>query len=261
MPSTLVDYYALLPVLMLVLARLSGLVITAPLFNSRLVSRGVKAFLTFSMTLAILPSVIAYVPKQVTLSQALTGMLGELAIGTALGLALQLILVATQLAGATAAIQSGMSFAQSVDPMTETSSSDIGQIFFVLASLLFIAIGGPLETVRTLLDSFRLVPPLAMSVTEGSLFELVASQLTGCFSLALQLAAPCIIAVLLTTLAIGFLSRTVPQLHILSFGLPVQILVAVIVLMGTLPLAMSSLEVVFGNVFETMRDVLASAGR
>jgi flagellar biosynthetic protein FliR len=189
-------------------------------------------FLVVAISLAIFPSVLPVVAKPLAMRDAIAGMVGELAIGATIGLGLQLVILATQLAGSVVAMQAGMSFAQSVDPMSDTSTSDLGQVFYVVASLTFLGIGGHIETMRTLLDSFRLAPAMRFSVGEPVAAFLVG-QLSACFALALQLAAPGIIALLLSALTLGFISRTVPQLHILNVGLPLKIVVAVFVVMST----------------------------
>jgi flagellar biosynthesis protein FliR len=257
MPATLLDYMALGPAFALVLARISGLVITAPLFGSVVLPRGAKVFLVFAITLAIFPAVLPTVPRSVAMRDALGGMLGELTIGAALGLGVQLVIVATQLAGSTVAVQSGMSFAQSVDPMGEGSGSDLGQVLYVLASLMFLAIGGHIELVRCLLDSFHRVPVMGLLGGESA-FQFIEAQFVNCFALALRIAAPAVIALLLTALALGFASRTVPQLNILSVGLPLKIVVAVFVIMGTLPLFMPAVEESFAAVFESLGALLGA---
>lgn len=254
MPTTLVDYLTLAPAFALVLGRITGLVLTAPLFSGRVLPRGTKAFLVLAISLAMFHAALPSLPKSPALREVAVGMVGELAIGALLGLGVQLIVVATQLAGSTVAMQSGMAFAQSVDPTGESSSSDLGQVFYVLASLMFLAVGGHIELVRTLLDSFRRIPVLGLFPRESTV-EFLVTELAACFVLALQLAAPAVIALLLTALALGFLSRTVPQLNILSVGLPLKMVVAVVVMLGTFPLILPAVEDAFAGVFESLRQL------
>ncbi len=51
-------------------------------------------------------------------------------------------------------------------------------------------------------------------------------MLTAAFVLGIRLAGPVLIALFLTGTAMGFLSRTMPQLNILSIGFTVRVMVA-----------------------------------
>src|SRR5262249_17382331 len=52
-----------------------------------------------------------------------------------------------------------------------------------------------------------------------------ANLLTQSFVLGIRAAAPAMVALLLSTLVLGFISRTLPQLHILAFGFSLSALV------------------------------------
>lgn len=249
---TLLDYVGWMPAFALVLARLAGLAVAAPIFSSASIPRLAKVYLIVAMGLAVFPGVTPALPSGLTLSQALAGLFGEFALGAALGLAVNLIVLATDVAGAIAGQQAGLAFGQMVDPLSGGEGSVLGQVYFILAALVFLGIGGERELVRTLLDSFRVVPLTAYR-PEGDTVELLFGALAASFVLAVQLAAPAIIALLLTAVAIGFLARTVPQLNVLSIGFSVKIVVAIVVLMGSLPMAASMLEGGLAEVFAAVR--------
>jgi len=249
---TLLDYVGWMPAFALVLARLAGLAVAAPIFSSASIPRLAKVHLVVAMGLALFPAVTPALPSGLTLAQALVGMFGEFALGAALGLAVNLIVLATDVAGVIAGQQAGLAFGQMVDPLSGGDGSVLGQVYFILAGLVFLGIGGERELVRTLLDSFRVVP-LTGYRPDGDTLGLLFGALAASFVLAVQLAAPAIIALLLTAVAIGFLARTVPQLNVLSIGFSVKIVVAIVVLMGSLPMAASMLEGGFADVFAAVR--------
>ncbi len=259
MPTTLIDYLGLMPAFVLVLARLAGLTIAAPLFSMDAIPMRIKAFFALTMTLAVFPAVTPALPGRLTLSEAVVGMFGEFALGAALGLGVSLILVATQVTGLVIAQQSGLAIGQVIDPMTGGSASLLGEIYFIVAGLMFRAIGGERELVRALLESFSRVPLMGFRPDETVLNFLI-DVLAASFVLAVQLAAPAIIALLLTSVAIGVLARTVPQLNVISVGFSMKIVVAVAVLLGTFPIAASALEDAFGMVFQSIRLVLRGVG-
>jgi flagellar biosynthetic protein FliR len=259
MPTTLIDYMSLTPAFALVLARLAGLTIAAPIFSSTALPRVVKVYLVLAMAAAIFPMAAPYVGRDLTLAGALAGMLGEFALGAVLGLSVNLMLLATQLTGAIIEQQSGLAISQMIDPMTGGHASVLGEMYFIIAGLIFLAIGGERELVRTLLESFSRVPVMSFR-PDASTCGVLIDTLAASFVLGVQLAAPPIIALLLTSVAIGFLARTVPQLNVMSIGFSIKVFVALAVLAGTLPLASSVLEDGFAVVFESMHRLLSPAG-
>jgi flagellar biosynthesis protein FliR len=244
MPTTLSEYLTLTPAFALALARMAGLMIAAPIFSSQAIPRLVRVYLVLAMTAAVFPLVLPRIRPDLTLGGAVAGMFGEFALCAALGLGANVMLLATQLTGTIIEQQSGVAISQLIDPMTEAPTSVLGQMYFIIAGLIFLAIGGERELVRTLLESFAQVPVMSFrpdATTCGMLIDL----LTRSFALGVRLAAPAIIALLLTSVAIGFLARTVPQLNVMSVGFSIKIFIAIIVLLGTLPLASTALEDAF----------------
>lgn len=257
MPTTLFDYWGLLPTFALVLARMGGVVLAAPVFGTAAIPRGIKVYFVVAMTLAVLPAVAPRVDAGLTLGDALLGMVGELAIGVALGMGTNLILAATQLTGLVIEQQAGLAISQVLDPMTGSRASVLGEIYFIVAGLVFLSIGGDRVLVRTLLESLVRVPLMTFR-EHGAACDVLVNLLAVSFVLSVQLAAPAIIALLLTSAALGFLARTVPQLNVLSVGFSVKIIVAVVILVGTLPLASRALEAAFADAFDTIAMLLGN---
>jgi len=83
------------------------------------------------------------------------------------------------------------------------------------------------------MGTFQSVPPLRLA-SVGGLLDMVVAMLAASFVLALKLAAPVLVAMLLATVALGLLHRTLPQLNLLSIGLPVRVLVGLVLVAASL---------------------------
>jgi flagellar biosynthesis protein FliR len=55
------------------------------------------------------------------------------------------------------------------------------------------------------------------------------------FSIALQIAVPVLLVMIMTDLVLGLVSRTVPSLNVLMLGMPLKIMVGMILSMAALP--------------------------
>jgi len=214
----------MLPAFALVLARLGGLMMAAPILSGLAIPRRVKGALTIGMAWLVYPLVAGRVPQDVALSAVVTGMLGELMIGLSIGLALATLISGVQLGGLVAAQQAGIALGQSFDPTVDESSTVIGQAYSIFLYLAFLAMGGHRAMVAALLDTFVIIPPLSFGFSD-SLVMLLVEMLTAAFVMAVRLAGPVLIALTLLTIAMGLISRTMPQLNILSVGFTLKVLV------------------------------------
>lgn len=233
MPGSIFEFYGLGPAFLLVLFRVAGLVFAVPFFSSSALPARVKVMLSVAMALAVFPMMMSHVPATVTLASAVVGLLGELAIGLFIGLSLTLIFLGVQLAAQLIGQQSGMRLGSVFNPMLESSSTLAAQLYFLVALMVFLALGGDHAVIRTLLDSFATIPPLGFKVTPG-LVSLLVDLAALSFTIAIRVGGPTILALFLALMVLGFLSRTIPQLNILTVGFPFKLSVALTVMAMTI---------------------------
>lgn len=224
MPWLLFDPLLALPTYALVLFRISGLVLTAPVLGSPMMPVRVRAALVITLAAMICPLVGGQLPATVSLAALVVGAAGELAIGAAIGLALAIVISGAEVCGRLVAQQAGIALGQSVDPTFNEESTVLEQLYAIVMTLVFLTAGGHRAMVRALLDTFTVVPLLAFRPGETVVLLLV-EVLGAAFVLGVRLAAPVLIALMLAELAMGFLTRTMPQLNILSVGFTVRVLV------------------------------------
>jgi flagellar biosynthetic protein FliR len=217
----------------LVLARVSGLMATAPVLGHLSVPVRVRAGFAAVLAAALTP-VVAVVPEPASLL-AVGGMLVvEVTIGVVIGLAAQLILSGVQLGGQLAGIQMGFGIVNLIDPQTHAQVSVIAEWEQLLALLVFLVLDVHHLLLQALIGSFRSAPPGAVLVSATSLQGVVALA-SDLFVVGVRVAAPVLIAMLLTNGALGVLARTVPQLNVFVVGFPLNVGVGLVVLGASLP--------------------------
>jgi len=252
MPIPFVDILLSLPVFALVLMRISGLVLTAPLFGTPIAPVRIRAAFAMVLAVVMFPAVAAGVPGRLELSEALPAAIAELIIGMTIGLSLSLLLAGAQVAGTVAGQQAGMALGEVFNPFQNEDTAILAQVYVAVLMLVFLAIGGHRAMLAALLDTYRTIPVLSYAPDE-SIVLLLLNALTTAFALGLRMAGPVVIALFLTEAAFGFLSRTVPQLNILSVGFGLRNLVA----LGVAAVSLSALEPLLvnaiGDNLETIR--------
>ena len=120
---------------------------------------------------------------------------------------------------------SGMSMAEIVDPETGGSSPVLGELFALLATAVFLVTGGHRQLLAGLLDTFAWMPPGQVGFSAGLVGTL--SEVAGhSLLLAVRVAAPVVVTLVLTSLILGLIGRIAPQFSVLASGLGVNSLVA-----------------------------------
>jgi flagellar biosynthetic protein FliR len=223
---------ALVAAVMFAGVRIGGLMLFAPFFSSGSIPLQVKAGLTVALT-ALLYPVYGAVRLETSALGWVQVLTGEAVVGLLLGLSLQFILEAAQMAGQFLGVQAGFSLVTILDPQTQADTPVISTFNQLLALLIFLELNVHHWLLRGLAASFVYLPPgsviLNLKVTTSLLQAAGAIWLVG-----LQIAAPVVVATLLIDVTLGFLAKSSPQIPILFLGLSIKTVVALTILSGTL---------------------------
>ena len=202
----------------LVLSRVSGLTMTAPIYGTREVPMQVRALLAVALALLITPTQWAVAVEYPGSTIHYLVFIGsELLIGLCLGLGIVILFSGVQLAGQMASQIGGLMLADVFDPGSDTSVPVFSRLLLLVTLAVFVCIGGHRMVMAGLLDTFQTIPPGSAAVPH-SITETFVVLLTQSFSLGIRAAVPVVTALLLSTLVMGLISRTLPQLNILMVG-------------------------------------------
>ena len=213
--------------------RIGGLMLVAPVLSARTVPRMVRAGIAILLTVLVLPTV-GDVPSNLVVGPGT--LVAELLIGLGMGLGAAMMLSAAELAGEVLSVQTGLSGATALDPLTGQGTVVLGHLLSLVALVLLLVSGGHLLMIEVLTASFTLLPAgVGLGLSAGALELVRTAGLV--FIYGLQFAAPIIAAVSVGYVALGVLARASPQLNMLAVAFPLQIGLGLIVLAGVLPLA------------------------
>jgi flagellar biosynthetic protein FliR len=234
-------------------ARIGACLMVAPLFGARFVPARTRVLLAVALTALVVPMLPA--PTIAPFSgQGFVVVAQQLLIGVALGFALQVVFDALGLAGQLLANSMGLSFAFNVDPLRGSSTAALGQLYIILATLTFLALGGHLALLELLVASLNTLPVGTEGLGAEGLWSMV--QWGGTlFSGAIMIALPGVTALLIVNLAFGVVSRAAPSLNLFAVGFPISLVVGLaIVLAGMGPLQEGIVRLI-GQGFEFLRGL------
>jgi flagellar biosynthetic protein FliR len=240
------------PAYVLAFFRLAGMMAFAPLFGSSRIPKRVKVY----MAAILATAVVGGLSKPVAMPQSLwtlaVGIGGELMFGVAMGMAMSFSFFAVQWAGEMIGQQMGLSAGSVFDPQFGGQSTVIGDLYFMLTLVIFLLINGHHAMLLGVRDSFTALPLLSLSINQ-SVINLMVGLLQACTILAVRLAAPMLVTMLVVEVALGFISKTMPQFNVMTAGLSLRSAIGLVVLIVGISLSSGVIRDALLNAMQTVR--------
>lgn len=231
--------------LVFVMTRIGAALLAAPFFGAGTVPVQLRVAITAALAVLVCAWVPVQVPAALFSVQGLMMVAGEVLVGLTLGFILQLCFAAPVLAAEQIGGAMGLSLATAVDPVSGAQSPALGQYFTVLLTLVFLGLGGHLQFIALVIESYSAFPP-GQTWLGAERFAVVAGFGSDMFLAALAIALPVTLVLLLVQVLTGVISRSAPALNLFALGLPLGVLAGLAALILAVPLLMEQ----FGDLSE-----------
>lgn len=216
---------------MLMFARIGTMVMLLPGLGELSVPVRVRLVVALVLTAALFPLHRAGFDIDLrTFGPVILALGQELLVGAVLGLTARLTISALQIAGAVVAQQLGLGFVTAVDPNQGQQGVIVGNFLTILGITLLFATNLHHLVIAALHDSYQLFRPGEVPVV-GDVAALVARTTTAAFRVGVQLAGPFLVFGILFNLALGVLSRLMPQMQVFFVAMPLSILLGFLILL------------------------------
>lgn len=242
---------------MLVMARISGLFMIAPIFGSKSIPVQLKVAFSVVLAFTLWPLVGARAAMSAD-GLVFVGMLAsELLIGFAMGYLVVLIFSAVQVAGEMIDTAVGFALAQLMDPLTQFNTTVMGQIYYVLAILMFFALNGHHFLITGLARSFSAVP-LGEAQPSPEFFGVLTRGFGDIFVIGVAIAAPVLVAMLVTDVFLGIVARAMPRFNVFFVGFPFRAAVGIAFVAISFGVALPYLDTFFGQGFRGIEGIIGA---
>jgi flagellar biosynthesis protein FliR len=218
----------------LVLARVTPLFVIAPVFSSAMIPPRVRGIIAVGISIGLAPIALhgQHIPTD---PLVLAGLVIEgLLVGLGFAFTLAVLLAAVESAGSIIDVLSGFSYGELINPLNGEQSAVMNHFYSLVGTLIFLVIGGDAWMIKGIDRTFALVP-LTSAPRLSSLVGGAVDVFGNVFAGALEVAAPVLVALLITDVAFGVVSRVVPQLNVFAVGFPTKVAVAMLVVAAALP--------------------------
>jgi len=243
----------------LVLARVGALVMTAPIFGSAAVPIRARALLTVAISLLVTPLLTATPPADMTnLLVYARYLASEALIGLLLGFGITLLISGIQITGQVISQLGGTALADVFDPTLNSNLSVYSQLFYFLTLAMFVLLDGHRLVMDALLDTYHWMPP-GQGTLGSTYVDVLTTLLSQSFLLGIRAAAPSMTALLLATLVLGLIGRTMPQINILVVGFSVNSLLTLGCLFTTIGAIVWAFPSAVPVAIDSIREALAQS--
>ncbi|XID96100.1 flagellar biosynthetic protein FliR [Paenibacillaceae bacterium WGS1546] len=247
------------PAFLLVFCRISSFFVVAPVFSSRNVPTPAKIGLAFFVSFIVFLNI--GFDGSVTLDAFyILAVIREVFAGLLIGYVAYLFFTIVQTAGAMMDMQMGFGIANVVDPVTGISAPLLGNLKYMVMILVFFAINGHHYLLAAIMDSYKWLPldnELFRIYYGGSVSQFLARTFADTFLLAVQIAAPIVVAMFLTDFGLALLARAAPQFNVFVIGFPLKILIGVALLVLLIPGFGPLFQMIFDRMFDALERLFA----
>jgi flagellar biosynthetic protein FliR len=241
--------------LILVFLRVIAFFFALPIIGTQNLPLPLKILFSLLVTLCVFPTpeVNSFSVATFDLNFMVLG-LRELLIGIFLGFLVRFVFFAVSIAAEIIGFSGGFTAATVFNPALGSQGNVLEQFHFVLAVLVFLSLNAHHFFIMEFVRSFSLLPLGVMELKVHS-FGAIVEFFVFAFLTGFKLAAPIMIAVLLTNLSLGILGRAVPQVNVFMTSLQLTVVVSLSVLFFTMPFfinQMSDISLQFGDFFKAV---------
>ncbi len=214
----------------LLFARLGSLLMVAPVWGEQAVPATFRLGLAVLVTATLAPQLAANAPAPpATVITAIPLIVAEIVIGLIMGLGARLMMSALQVAGASAGLASGLGFAQQLDPVASQPAAVFSGFFSLMGLVLIMSVGLHHVMIQAAGDSYAIFPPGVLPDV-GDASQFVIDAVANSFRLGIQIAAPVLIFSLIFNIALGLVSRLIPQVQVFMTAMPLSVMLGLSVI-------------------------------
>ncbi len=220
----------------LFMARFLPIIALSPFFGAKVLPHPVKVCFAICMFVIFLPRLLLVTTTPLNYNlELLFFFFKEIFIGITMGFIISMPFTIVSSAGIIIDHQRGGASLMVNDPTVQNQSSPLGTLFNYVTIYLFFYIDGPFLFIDGLLTSYDIIPPDALINPSffhpGSRFyQMILQLFQKVMVVSIQLAAPALIAILMTDVFLGIANRLAPQVQITFLGMPLKSLLALVVI-------------------------------
>jgi flagellar biosynthetic protein FliR len=240
---------------LLIFVRVGAMMAAAPLFKNSAIQPALKVVFAIILATTI---TTAYYDEQPAIDfqpwYLAFLVLKEVMAGLIFGFAANIIFFAARMAGGLMDTDMGFqtSLLFNMDAGTPTL---LGELKELVALIIFLIINGHHYLIGGIFLSLKVVPLTTFAISEASV-GLLLKMATSVLAISLKIAAPVLLSLFVTNLALALLGRVAPQTNIFILSFQAKVAVGLLVLLASAPLFIYVIKQMLEGVEESIYQLL-----
>lgn len=243
-------------IFLLVFIRMISIFVISPIFSRRNIPSYLKVGLALFCTFTIAP-LLGSIQIDYNLMSYTILVIKEFVVGITLGFVSYLVFASLLIAGQIMDVQIGFGMVNVIDPINNIQVPLIGNFIYLLATNIFLITNGHHIMLAAIVKSYAMVPINGFFLTDKLVNNILRIFIES-FVIGFKISIPIIAAALLSEVALGILSRTVPQMNVFIVGLPMKITIGLLSLIFIMPTFANALDYIFDKLYAYISIILQS---
>ncbi|MBR6535944.1 MAG: flagellar biosynthetic protein FliR [Lachnospiraceae bacterium] len=244
---------------LLILVRISGFMVAAPIFSLRNIPMRVKTLLAIAIAIVMF-HVIPYreVAYSTTIEYALV-VITEMLAGVIMGFMANVAYYILSFAGQIIDQEIGFSMVNQYDPITSAQVTITGNFYTYAVMLMVLITNMHHYLIRALTDSFLVIPVGSVALDFG-IYEVMKRFVVDYFVLGFRIVLPIFASLLVVNTILAILARVAPQMNMFVIGLQLKVFVGLAVLVLMFMMITGVADLIFREMISMMKDTLPYLG-
>lgn len=241
----------------IIFMRIQGFIIIAPLFGRRNVPAIIKIGFSLLLSIVLYNTVDKSVfggripEEEGYMYQYIFRLAEESITGLMLGFVSYAMFTAIYVAGQIIDMEIGFGVVNVIDPLSNIQVPITANFYFIIAMVAFLAFRGHHILIKSLFESYDSIPP-GSAFFRDSMIGDITKLFGNIFIIGFKIAAPVTAAVLISDVALGIISRTIPQFNVFIVGMPLKIALGIGIMLVSIPVFIELLTDLFSEISDEM---------
>ncbi len=239
---------------LVILARISAFIYTAPFFSMNTVPQRIKIGLSAVLALLVF-TLLPYQPLEYSGSIGYLGLVAmNVLAGVVLGLFANICTYILSFAGQIMDMQIGFSMATEYDPATRNTVSLTSNIYNYAVLLIMLVSRLHYYIIEAVVDSFELIPVSGV-VLNAEIYKLMVQFVTDFCVIGFRITLPVFATIMIVNAVLAILAKVAPQMNMFVIGIQLKVLIGLAVLV----VITLQLDAISDFVFDQMFSMLKQA--
>jgi len=239
---------------------MTSLFVITPVFGGKNVPNYLKIGLAFFCSVILVTLLNDVTIEFTNIFSYAAIILKELIIGIILGFTSYLVFSALYLAGQIIDTQIGFGMVNVLDPLHDTQVPLTGNFLYILTLIFFLIMDGHHVLLTALFKSYNVLPVNSFTFSDV-LFNNMLNIFYETFLIGFKISIPIIAASLLAEIALGILTKTVPQMNVFVIGMPLKVGIGLITLFSMIPMYLATMDVTFSKMYNYVYIIIKSMAK